>query len=81
MLWVVDDDGSVMVRVRGRVDSMRSFLEGIVDSAPLVRPIEGKIFTVPDNDAVVFRGTVHQNDVATMRDYLMTLAVQLKANR
>lgn len=81
MLWFVDDDGTIMVRVRGRIGAMRSFLEGLVESAPLVRAVEGRIFTVPDNDAVVFKGSIHPNDVASMREYLMALAMQLKASR
>lgn len=60
---------------------MRSFLRGVLESAPIVRPVEGKIFSVPDNDAVVLRASVHPNDVATMREYLMSLARQLRGSR
>lgn len=60
---------------------MRSFLRGILESAPIVRAVEGRIFAVPDNDAVVLRASIHPNDVATMRDYLMSMSRQLKASR
>jgi hypothetical protein len=77
MIWHVDDDGSVYIRVRGNRAAMRSFLTNLADSAPLPRPCSGTVDNTP-SDAVVYRGSVHINDVAQMREYLVSISSQLR---
>ena len=57
---------------------MQSLIRGIMDQAPVLRPISGSFSTVSDDNTVVFKGSVHVGDVAHMREYMKSVASQLK---